>query len=273
MHKTLAHISVASEADIGLPSLFTRVEAHAETWEAGTTDPQTYETTIEHQSDGVDRRWIAGREYVTEADSFSVFAAGTRVAAEDIRPGRPDRVTYLRLQGPMAAAIERTLGVFPDSPLILPAAPPRLAVALSDATRVIFRRPHDWPWLLVESLADLVRAIGEVHCRRPPEAVRVVDRARALVEEAPHHPWSVKELAERLRVRREALWEQFKAQTGHSPGDWIRRHQMRVAQTMLARGLSVRETAARLGYPSRQQFARTYRAVTGRPPSRRPAAP
>ena len=33
MHKTFAHISVATDTEIGLPSLFALVEAHEETWE------------------------------------------------------------------------------------------------------------------------------------------------------------------------------------------------------------------------------------------------
>ena len=269
MHRTFAHISVAAEADIGLPSLFALVEAHEETWEAGTTDPQTYETTLEHQSAGVDRRRIAGGEYITESGSFSVFAAGTRVEAENIPPGKPSRVTYLRLRGPLAVAIERALAIAPDCPLILPAAAPRLAIALADAAKVVFQRPPRWPWLLVQTLADLTVAIDDAHRRQPAPPVRLADCVRTLVEESPHHPWSVKELADRLEVRREVLWEQFKEQTGQAPGDWIRQQRIRVAQSLLDRGLTVRETASRLGFSSRQQFARTYRAIIGRAPTMR----
>lgn len=94
-----------------------------------------------------------------------------------------------------------------------------------------------------------------------------MDRVRTLVEESPHRAWSVKELADLLDVRRETLWSLFKQQAGQSPGDWIRQHRIRVAQEMLKRGLSVRETAAHLGFSSRQQFARSYRTVTSQAPS------
>ncbi len=269
MHKTFAHISVATEADIGLPSLLAMAEAHEETWEASTTDPQTYETTIEHQAGGLDRRRIAGCEYLTETGTFSIFAAGTRVEAEEIPAEEPNRVTYLRLKGPLAAAIERTLEVAPERPLVVPKAPARLAFILAEATGVIFDRSVHWSWRLIETLADLTRTLDDTRHRPPTPTVRLVDRARALVEESPQRPWSVKELATLLGVRREALWEQFSSQTGQSPGDWIRQHRIRVAESMLARGLSVRETASRLGFSSRQQFARTYRTVTGRAPSLR----
>jgi AraC-like DNA-binding protein len=269
MKKTFAHISVAPESDIGAPSLFTMIEAHEENWEASTTTPQTYETTIEYQKAGIDRRWIAGREYRTEAGAFSVFAAGTRVEAEKIPPGELDHVEYLRLRGPMAAAMEQALEVSPDRPLILPEAPAGLAITLSEATKIVFQRPPDWPWRFVAAASELTRALMSARQKTPLPTAHLVDRVRSLVEEAPHQPWSVKELAVRLHVRREVLWALFKEQTGQSPGDWVRQHRIRVAQEMLKRGLSVWETAARLGFSSRQQFARSYRTVTGHAPSAR----
>lgn len=269
MHRTVAHISVATKDEPGLPSLFELVEAHEETWEASTTDPQTYATVIEHQATGAGRRWIAGREYAAAAGTLSVFAAGTLVQAEEILPGKPSRVTYLTLAGPMAEAVERALEVRPDRPLILPAASPGLAIGLSECARIVFRRRHNWPWSLVESLANLTRAIAEARDGKPTTEDRLADRVRRIVEESPHHPWSVKELAVLLDMRREALWEGFKEQTGQSPGEWIRRHRIRVTEGMLARGVSVRQAAERLGFSSRQQLARTFRTVTGHAPSRR----
>ena len=182
-------------------------------------------------------------------------------------PDQPNRVEYLRLKGPFAEAIERTLGLVPDRPLVLPATPPALALNFAAALKIVFQRPDHWPWRLAATLAELTRTLDEVRRQATPPTVRLVDRARALVEESPHHSWSVKELAALLGVRREALWELFHEQTGQSPGEWIRQHRIRVAQALLARGLSVRETAGRLGFSSRQQFARTYRTVTGRAPS------
>lgn len=267
MKKTFAHISVAMESDIGIPSLLTLVEAHDENWEASTTAPQIYETTIEIQKAGIDRRWIAGREYRTDAGAFSVFAAGTRVESEKIPPGEVDHVEYLRLRGPMAAAIEQALEVSPERPLILPEAPAGLAIALSEATKIVFQRPLNWPWRFVAAASELTRALLSARQKSPIPTAQLVDRVRSLVEEAPHQPWSVKELADRLQVRREILWALFKEQTGQSPGEWVRQHRIRVARELLKRGLSVRETASRLGFSSRQQFARSYCAVTGQAPS------
>ncbi|MDD5708377.1 MAG: AraC family transcriptional regulator [Kiritimatiellae bacterium] len=269
MHKTFAHISVATESEIGLPDLFTQVDAHEETWEAGTLQPQVYETTIEYQLAGSDRRWIAGREYRTEAGALSVFAAGSRIEAERIPPGKFERVTYLRIRGPLAAAIERTLEIAPDRPLILPDAPSHYALSLAQATKTVFERPPNWAWRLVELLAELTRTLATAHQRPPLPTARLVDRVRTLVEESPNRPWSVKELSAVFDVRREVLWGRFKEQTGQSPGDWIRQHRIRIAREMLDRGLSVRQTAERLGFSSRQQFARSYRSVTGQAPSTR----
>ena len=272
MHKTFAHISVAVESDIGLPALFTRVEAHEENWEASTTKPQTYETTLEYQHAGVDRRWISGREHRTEGGTFSVFAAGTRIEAERIPPGKTDRVEYLRLWGPLAGAIEQTLEISPGQPLILRDAPTTLALALARATKAVFERPPNWPWLLVGMLAELPLLLGATRRQAPLPAAQLANRIRTLVEESPHRPWSLKELSALLGVRRGALWSMFKEQTGQPPGDWIRRHRIQVAQEMLRRGLSVRQTAERLGFSSRQQFARSYRTVTGHAPAIRSTA-
>lgn len=270
MHKTSAHISVATESDIELSALFTLIEAHEEDWEASTSEPQIYETTIEYQHGGLDRRRIAGREYCTEAGTLSVFARGTRVMAEEIPAGQLNRVEYLRLRGNLPSAIEQALAVTPECPLLIPDAPVGLSIALARATKTVFQRPPNWPWVLVEVLAELTRTLVTIRGKAPLAAAGVADRIRTLVEEAPHHPWSVKELAGLCGMRREVLWETFGEQTGMSPSRWIRQHRIRVADTMLARGLSVRETAERLGFSSRQQFARTYRTVTGHAPSLRP---
>lgn len=269
MRKTFAHISVATEADIGIPALFTLIEAHEEDWEASTSEPQKYETTIEYQHGGLDRRTIAGREYITKAGCLSVFARGTRVTAEEIPGGRQLRVEYLRLRGALPSAIEQALDVAPCRPLVIPDAPVGLAITLARATKAVFQRPSNWQWVLVEVLSELTRTLVTVRGRAPLPAAGAADRIRALVEESPHHPWSVKELAGLCGVRREVLWEEFRKQTGQSPSRWIRRHRILVADMMLSRGLGVRETAERLGFSSRQQFARAYRAVTGRAPSLR----
>jgi AraC-like DNA-binding protein len=173
----------------------------------------------------------------------------------------------------MAVAIEQALEVSPVRPLILPEVPPGLAITLSEATKIVFQRPPNWPWRFIAAASELTRALISARQKPPLPTALLVDRVRSLVEEAPHQPWSVKELAVRLQVRREILWALFKEQTGQSPGDWIRGHRIRVAQEMLKRGLSVRETAARLGFSSRQQFARSYRTVTGQAPSVRAPVP
>ena len=272
MKKTFAHISVAVESDIGVSSLLTLVEAHEENWEASTTAPQIYETTIELQKDGIDQRWIAGREYRTEAGTVSVFAAGTRIETEKIPPGEVDHVEYLRLRGSLAASIEQALEVSPERPLILPGAPADLAITLSEATKIVFQRPPNWPWRFIAAASELTRALISARRKTPVPTAHLVDRVRTLVEESPHRAWSVKELSVLLHMRREVLWALFKEQTGQSPGEWVRQHRIRVAREMLKRGLSVRETASRLGYSSRQQFARSYRTVTGQVPSGRAPA-
>ncbi len=267
MHKTFDHISVATGMDIGMPSLLALVEAHEETWAASTTAPQTYETTIEHQKAGMGQRWIAGREYRTDPGTVSVFAAGTRIEAESIPPGELNHVEYLRLKGPMASAMEQALDISPDRPMILAGAPAEPAIALSEATGIVFQRPPHWPWRFFAAAAELTRALLSARQAAPAPTDHLVDRVRTLVEESPHRAWSVKELAVLFHVRREVLWALFKEQTGQSPSDWVRQQRIRVAREMLKRGMSVRETAARMGFSSRQQFARTYRTVTGDAPS------
>ncbi|MEI6972178.1 MAG: AraC family transcriptional regulator [bacterium] len=260
---------MATEDEVGLPSLITQIGAHQETWEASTASPQLYDTTIEYQHAGTDRRWIAGTEFCTGAGTLSVFAAGTRIDAERIPAGRRLRVEYLSWRGPMAALFEKALGITAVRPLIFPDAPAGMALSVTNSTRAVFERSTGWNWQVVAILADLTRTLMTARSQVQLPAAQVVIRARRLVEESPRHPWSVKEVSALLGVRREMLWEVFKGQTGLTPGEWIRRHRIRVAQRLLERGMSVRATAEHLGFSSRQHFARSFRMVTGRAPSLR----
>jgi LacI family transcriptional regulator len=60
----------------------------------------------------------------------------------------------------------------------------------------------------------------------------------------------------------------FKAATGHSPGEAIRRHQLDEARRLMAQTeLSVTLVAEQTGFGSSNDFARRFRAMTGQSPS------
>ena len=108
-------------------------------------------------------------------------------------------------------------------------------------------------------------------------------RARPVILPLPAHPtmrsvisaWSVEcderagldRLAERCRMSRRTFTRQFRAETGLSPGAWMQAARVVRGCELMAAGVSVTETAFRLGYDSPTSFYNLCRRVTGRNPS------
>lgn len=77
------------------------------------------------------------------------------------------------------------------------------------------------------------------------------------------------ELAREFHFAPEYINQLFRKQLGMTPGEYVRRRLAQRAYRLLAgEGLSVKETADRLGFSSPFYFSRVFRAVYGVPPSR-----
>lgn len=102
--------------------------------------------------------------------------------------------------------------------------------------------------------------------------VRAGDPALDRVLEAVQHDlaraWTVEDLAAVGMLSRSAFSARFRAAMGTSPAQYVTHARIRAAMSMLRRdGLSVEETARRLGYGSGDAFGRAFRRHTGAAPA------
>jgi AraC-like DNA-binding protein len=92
--------------------------------------------------------------------------------------------------------------------------------------------------------------------------------ALAAIHRDPGRPWSVETLAAIAGSSRSMFSERFTTMVGMSPGRYLARWRMQVAQSLLrSNALTVSEVAARLGYESEAAFSRAFKRVVGVPPS------
>jgi LacI family transcriptional regulator len=97
-----------------------------------------------------------------------------------------------------------------------------------------------------------------------PLVVRAVDQMHARMQTRPN----VAEIAATLGFSRRLLELRFRKALGRSPLQELHRIRATAIGQTLAEGcLSIRETAARFGYPDVRQFSREFRRHAGRSPS------
>lgn len=147
---------------------------------------------------------------------------------------------------------------------VLPCPPEApLAAALSALIAHAERRVRD-PLDHAAAVQAFVRAVAD-HWRRRrlaalPPAERAVERIRA----APHHPWSLKELAAEVGCSREHLIRVFRARTGEPPARWLARVRLERALHLLRHSdLPVAAVARQCGFASAHTLARHVRRATG----------
>ena len=92
--------------------------------------------------------------------------------------------------------------------------------------------------------------------------------ARALtgVHEQPGAAWSLDTLARAAGMSRSAFAAAFKAAVGTSPGDYLLRWRVSVAQAQLRSGAPVKAVSDTLGYASPAAFSRAFTQVVGASP-------
>ena len=100
-------------------------------------------------------------------------------------------------------------------------------------------------------------------------AMRHPGLARALVamHEAPGEAWSLERLASTALMSRSHLAASFRDTVGQTPGDYLLQYRMVLARDLLARGLSLGQTAERGGYAATSSFSRAFSAHFQESPS------
>ncbi len=92
--------------------------------------------------------------------------------------------------------------------------------------------------------------------------------AKALnaVHESPGKAWSLDQLAALANMSRSHFATTFHDVVGSTPGDYLTRYRIALAQDMLRRGEPVKTIADRIGYGSTAALSRAFSAVSGKSP-------
>ena len=91
-------------------------------------------------------------------------------------------------------------------------------------------------------------------------------RALTCVHERPGEAWSLDAMALEAGMSRSAFAAEFKAVHGTTPGDYLLRWRVSIAQTMLRGGAPVKRISDDLGYASPAAFSRAFAQVAGASP-------
>ncbi|MFF1876303.1 helix-turn-helix domain-containing protein [Leifsonia sp. NPDC058230] len=94
-----------------------------------------------------------------------------------------------------------------------------------------------------------------------------IARALDAIHETPGEAWTVQDLARVATMSRSAFAERFTTVVGRTPSSYLTAVRMEAGKTLLARGMSVSETAQQLGYESEAGFRRAFRRHTGAAPA------
>ena len=115
-------------------------------------------------------------------------------------------------------------------------------------------------------LADLAECMEKYTATRHPTfAIREVLRRIDSDPGGDHH---VGKLAEVAGLGQTQFSERFLAETGFTPGDYVRRHRIELAKKRLREGeVSITRLAAELGFSSSQHFATVFKKLEGMRPS------
>jgi len=105
--------------------------------------------------------------------------------------------------------------------------------------------------------AGLLRGLGH------PQLARALDAMHT----HPAHAWTLDALATEAAMSRAAFAANFKEVIGSTPGDYLTRWRISVAQALLREGLPLKLVAERVGYASQPGFLRAFKAVVGSSPT------
>lgn len=90
--------------------------------------------------------------------------------------------------------------------------------------------------------------------------------ALVAVHEAPRHDWTLDALAERAGMSRSVFATQFREAVGCTPGAYLQRWRVGLAQKALQQGRPLRWIAEEVGYGSESALSRAFKAQCGQSP-------
>jgi AraC-like DNA-binding protein len=153
----------------------------------------------------------------------------------------------------------------------LPTAGPVLAVLFAEAfsahpgRQQVLNRLFEV--VLIELLRDQLQAgsapTGFLRGMGHPQ----VGRALLAIHAGPERAWGLETLAVEAGMSRASFAVAFKAQVGMTPGDYLTRWRISVAQALLRQDLPLKQVAERVGYESQAGFLRAFKEQLGVSPT------
>lgn len=86
------------------------------------------------------------------------------------------------------------------------------------------------------------------------------------LHDRPHEAWPLQAMSEIACMSRARFTEHFRNVVGMTPGEYLTRWRVTLAQSLLLRGQSVKSVSAQAGYASPAAFTRAFTAVAGASP-------
>ncbi|MFZ4842989.1 helix-turn-helix domain-containing protein [Mycetocola saprophilus] len=284
MSPTLEAVPVYGALDRALASLeWVLSESHRTRYSSGERVLSPVDTPgFSYLSSGTASMRV-GSEWI-ELDAGDVLFY-PRGGLHEVRAGTNSEVISVTFAA--AEPSQNTLGLFPDALLVtrFHEHEPNLALLIESMARCVLsaaeagiskpRRDGD---LVVCGLmtnmivSALVRQWVELGCAPERWLHRVADpyisRALDALHAEPGRTWSVQDLARVAAMSRSSFAERFHTLVGQTPASYLTGVRMEAGMDLLARqGLSVSDTARRLGYESEAGFSRAFRRHTGSAPA------
>ena len=94
-----------------------------------------------------------------------------------------------------------------------------------------------------------------------------LSKALAAMHAHPAKDWSLDALADVAGMSRSSFAATFKREVGDSPGNYLSRWRVMLAQTMIHEGVPLKVVAERVGYASQAGFLRAFKGVLGVSPT------
>ena len=92
-------------------------------------------------------------------------------------------------------------------------------------------------------------------------------KALAAIHAEPAKEWSLDALSSVAGMSRSSFAETFKREVGDSPGNYLTRWRVTLAQALIREGLPLKLMAERVGYASQAGFLRAFKQVLGITPT------
>lgn len=187
---------------------------------------------------------------------YTTFAAGTVSA-------------YVAVPAPALDLLRAVGALDPERPVRATGCGPEVAERFTELAHRLDEAPESGLGSVARDLLGLIVELLEAATafeRRGADSF--LARARALLEAAATDRRAVATVAAAIGMNPTTFRLRFARETGEAPSRYRLRHRMERAASLLSAGVSIAETARKLGYPDVYVFTAQFRRFIGMPPGR-----